>query len=226
MRNFLSIILLATLLFSSDAQFEMGKKIYKTSCVSCHGAKGSSDTDTSLIVEPRVLSKTILTQEQSYQVIKKGAHYWGASTDIMPAFESVYSQKELYSVAYYISKAFNEKIKQKISKLYFQSENIFKDKQDEILKRGEKVYKKNCSLCHGIEANGDGKANNNPAISIYPYALNKTLLDEKQIFLYAKYGGKYWGSDRDAMPSWSKKYDDFTLKSVAKYINDSFIKKR
>jgi len=46
------------------------------------------------------------------------------------------------------------------------------------------------------------------------------------MFLYAKYGGHYWGTDKNDMPSWSRKYDDFTLKSVVKYIDFTFRKNK
>ena len=83
-------------------------------------------------------------------------------------------------------------------------------------------------MCHGITGDGksdfveQSKGNKN---FIYPYNLQKIILNQDQIFLYAKFGGKYWGTDKDDMPSWKSKYDDTTLKSVAKYINE-FIKNR
>ncbi len=44
------------------------------------------------------------------------------------------------------------------------------------------------------------------------------------MFLYTKEGGKFWGTHKDDMPSWKKKYSDFDLKSVVEYI-DKVIKK-
>ena len=222
MRYLLSIILFYALLYSSDTQYVLGEKIYKDTCVSCHGVNGTAKTDMKLIVKPRALSKTILTQEQSYQIIKKGTHYWGSSADMMPAFESVYGEKELRSVAHYISKAFSKDVEKKIDELYAQSEAIPEAKKSKMLKRGKKIYKRNCSWCHGVGAKGDGEATRNPELSIFPYDLTKTLLNEKQMFLYTKYGGQYWGTHKDDMPSWSRKYDDFTIKSVVKYIEDTF----
>ena len=177
------------------------------------------------IVKPRDLSKTILNEEQSYQVIKHGAHYWGASADIMPSFKSVYNEKELASVSYYVSKTFNHDVEKKIQKLYAQSDDIPNDKISKMLKRGKKIYKRNCSWCHGLDAKGDGEATRNPEMSIFPYDLSKTLLSDKQMFLYIRDGGKAWGTDKTDMPGWSRKYDDFTIKSVVKYIRKNFRKK-
>ena len=83
---------------------------------------------------------------------------------------------------------------------------------------GAEIYQKRCVLCHGMDGKGDGAATRNPEKSIYPYDLVKSLLDEKQMFLYVKYGGSFWGTRKNDMPSWSKKYDDYTMKSVVKYI--------
>jgi mono/diheme cytochrome c family protein len=119
----------------------MGKKIYVQTCLFCHGVNGKADTDMKFIVKPRDLSKTILNEEQSYQVIKHGAHYWGASADIMPSFKSVYNEKELASVSYYVSKTFNHDVEKKIQKLYAQSDDIPNDKISKMLKRGKRFIK-------------------------------------------------------------------------------------
>ena len=50
-----------------------------------------------------------------------------------------------------------------------------------MLKRGEKIYKRNCRWCHGLSGHGDGEATKNPVDSIYPYDLTKTLLTKKTL---------------------------------------------
>ncbi len=222
MKYLLLLILFSSFLYSSSNEFELGKKIYSTTCISCHGVDGKANSDMKLIVAPRALDKTLLTQEQSYQIIKEGAHYWGASADMMPSFKYVYGEKELRSVAYYIKKAFNLDVEKKIDRLYSESKEIPQDRESKMLKRGKKIYKRNCSWCHGLEAKGNGEASRNPELSIFPYDLTKTLLTKKQIFLYIKYGGQFWGADKTDMPSWSRKYDDFTIKSVVRYIEENF----
>jgi mono/diheme cytochrome c family protein len=210
-------------LFANE-QFSMGKEIYEDTCISCHGEDGNADVNVKFVVKPRSLKSSILTEEQSYKIIKDGAHYWGANADIMPAFDSVYDEDQLHAVAYYIKKEFNPAIKEKITKLYAQSDAIPKEKITKMMKRGKKIYKRNCSWCHGTDAKGDGDATRNPEKSIYPYDLSKTLLTDEQMFLYAKFGGKFWGTDKDDMPSWKRKYNDFTLKSVVFYIEETFRK--
>ncbi|MEA3371151.1 MAG: c-type cytochrome [Campylobacterota bacterium] len=202
----------------------MGEEIYMKTCVSCHGVDGKAETDMQFVVRPRSLQASILNEEQNYKIIKKGTHYWGAAADIMPSFESVLEDEELHAVAHYISKKFNPNAQSRVKELYAKSDSVPENKLSKMHKRGAKIYKRNCSWCHGLDAKGDGEATRNPEKSIYPYNLAKTLLTNEQMFLYTKYGGKFWGTDKNDMPSWSRKYDDYTLKSVVLYIDETFRK--
>ncbi|MEA1982957.1 MAG: c-type cytochrome [Campylobacterota bacterium] len=209
-------------LFSGEKDFELGEKLYKETCVSCHGVDGNAQTKMHFIVDPRNLKDSILNEEQSYQIIKKGTHYWGSAADIMPSFESVYNEKQLRSIAHYISQSFNPNSQKRVQELYAQSQEVPQEKLHKMLKRGKKIYNRNCSWCHGLTGKGDGEATKNPEMSIFPYSLQKTILTNEQMFLYSKYGGKFWGTHKDDMPSWKKKYDDYTLKSVIKYVDTKF----
>jgi len=216
-RAILAIVLLFGIVNASN-QYQMGAKIYKETCLSCHGADGNGNPHVSFIVNPRKLTQTILTQEQAYEIIKDGAHAMGAAADIMPSFKSVFNEEELHAVAHYIYKKFDPKAQERIDEHYANSDVVPEEKVEKMLKRGKKIYNRNCSWCHGIDGNGNGEATRNPEMSIFPYNLVKSLLDEKQMFLYAKHGGKYWGTRKEDMSAWEKKYDDYTLKSVIKYI--------
>lgn len=218
MRAILAIVLLLGIVNASE-QFKMGEKIYKETCLSCHGADGNGNPHVSFIVNPRKLTQTILTQEQAYKIIKNGAHAMGAAADIMPSFKSVLNEEELHAVAHYIYKKFDPKAQERIDELYAKSDAIAQEQVEQMLKHGKKIYNRNCSWCHAVNGDGNGEATKNPEMSIFPYNLVKSLLDEKQMFLYAKHGGKYWGTRKEDMPAWGNKYDDYTLKSVVKYIN-------
>jgi len=222
----LSFIIFIPLLLLAQTEeenymFKEGKAIYQQTCVACHGNDGKTNQSMQLLVKPRTLVKTILTQEQSFQIIKEGAHFWGARADIMPSFKSIYSDDDIRSVAFYISKAFNPNRDEKVNKLLEESKTKLLS-EEKLLKDGHKIFKRNCSLCHGITGNGESayveqsKENDN---LIYPYNLTRTLLTEEQVFLYAKYGGHFWGADKTDMPSWKKKYNDEKLKAVARYVH-------
>ena len=222
----LSILCLSSLAFGQidKEKFDMGKDLYEQTCISCHGIDGKAKTDLQLIVKPRDLSLTLLNEEQTYNIIKDGARYWGAKADIMPGFKYVFNEEQLSSIAYYISKHFNPDVDKRIKDLCEQCEKEPKDQDKKLLKWGKKIFTRNCQFCHGSQGKGDGIATKNPVDSIYPYDLSKTLLTKKQIFLYVKYGGKHFGTDKNDMPAWQNKYNDFKLHGIAKYI-DEFIRK-
>ena len=200
--------------------FQDGEKLYQQTCVSCHGEDGQTNKEMQLVIKPRRLQETILTQEQSFKIIKEGAYYWGAHSQFMPSFKPLFNDEQIRSIAFYVSKAFNPSRDAKVQKLLQESQTTTLT-EAELLQTGEKIFKKNCSHCHGKK--GDGKSlyverSKANELFIYPYNLTRTLLNEDQIFLYAKYGGRFWGADEAHMPSWKKKYNDEKLRSVAKYV--------
>ena len=217
MKKFLLLSLLPLFLFAKD-----GKTIYAETCASCHGENGKAETGVRLVVKPRSLHKSILTKKQMFQIIKHGAHDFGARSDIMPSFKYVYNDKEIESVANYISNSFNSNIKEKLKNL-LPTQNISVEKQKKMLSIGKNIFQKRCAKCHGIRGDGESeyvemsKANSK---FIYPYNLQKILLTQNQIFLFSKYGSKYWGANKNNMPAWLVKYNDYELKSVAKYIEE------
>ena len=208
-------------LFSSDMyDIQNGEKLYKNTCVSCHGIDGKAKTDMKLIVKPRNLTRTLLTEEQTYNIIKDGARFWGAKADVMPAFKYVFDEAQLKDLSHYIVKKFNPNVENRIEKEYNASEKEPVGKDKKMDKWGKKIFNRNCKFCHGLEGKGNGVATKSPVNSIYPYDLTKTLLTKKQMFLYIKFGGQHFGTDKDDMPSWKKKYNDFKLHSIAKYIDE------
>lgn len=227
-----AVFLISTSLLSQELdnldnkeKMKLGEEIYKETCISCHGKDGKAKTNLNLVVKPRNLSKTLLTEEQSYHITKEGAQFWGAKSDIMPSFKSVYNEEQLRAVAYYIHNHFNPNLEERIEELCKDCEPEPKEQDAKMMKWGKKIFTRNCQFCHGVEGKGDGVATKSPVDSIFPYDLTKTLLTEKQMFLYVKYGGKHFGTDKNDMPSWSRKYNDFKLRSVAKYVNDVIKKK-
>ncbi|WP_297441606.1 c-type cytochrome [Sulfurimonas sp.] len=217
----LLLALLATFAFAAQSQYALGETIYKTTCISCHGIDGNSQNDMKLVVKPRILSKSILTETQAYKIIKYGAHAYGSHADIMPTFKYVYSDIQIKAVAHYVSKTFNSHRDKRVENLLKESAQLEEKDRQEMMKVGKKIFQRKCGKCHGVSGNGESdyveqsKSNQN---FIYPYNLQKILLSEKQIFLYAKFGGKFWGTAKNDMPSWKKRYNDIQLKSVAHYV--------
>ncbi len=210
-----------------EKMLQLGKEIYEQTCISCHGKDGETNPEIQLVIKPKKLQKTLLTKEQSFKVIKYGAYYFGAHADIMPAFQHVYDDEKITAVSLYISEVFNADREEKVKYLLDSSTKLTENEKVNMLGVGKKIFQKRCAKCHGVLGDGESeyvkqsKADKN---FIYPYNLTRTLLSEQQIFLYAKFGGHFWGADKFDMPSWKNKYDDIELKSVAKYIEEEIKK--
>jgi mono/diheme cytochrome c family protein len=229
LKNFILLLLLIGAAHASalnKEMFKVGKELYQQTCISCHGDNGKAQTDMQLVVKPRNLKRTLLDEEQTYQITKYGAHYWGAKADIMPSFKHVFNEEQLRAIAHYIVHEFNPDREQRIKELCNECEPPPKGQDEKMAKWGKKIFKRNCQFCHGVEGKGNETATKNPVDSIYPYDLTKTLLTRKQIFLYVKYGGKKFGTDKEDMPAWNKKYNDFKIRSIARYIDEVIKEKR
>jgi mono/diheme cytochrome c family protein len=115
-----ALILASLFLFSLSANADeiSGEKIYKSSCLFCHGESGMGDGIASKKPEnyfyPKNLNKTILSEEQVFLVAKHGAYYYGALKQDMPAWSVRHSDEELRAVAKYVKDTFKrENIKEK-----------------------------------------------------------------------------------------------------------------
>ncbi|MFK5938432.1 MAG: c-type cytochrome [Sulfurimonas sp.] len=208
-------------------EFAQGKRLYTQTCVSCHGLNGETNPDMQLIVKPRKLSKSILTQAQMAKVITNGAYAYGAHSELMPGFRYVYTKEQINNLALYTSYEFNSHRDKKVKNLLAESDGSSLA-TSKVMKAGKKIFVRNCSLCHGVTGNGESvyveQSKENKEF-LYPYNLTKILLSEEQIYLYAKFGGHYWGTAKEDMPSWKKKYNNAKLKAVAKYIEENIKKK-
>lgn len=107
-----ALILASSLVFalSVNASEISGEKIYKSSCLFCHGESGMGDGIASKKPEnyfyPKNLNKTILSEEQIFLVAKHGAYYYGALKQDMPAWGVRHNDEELRAVAKYVKDTF------------------------------------------------------------------------------------------------------------------------
>jgi mono/diheme cytochrome c family protein len=97
------MVLCLSLSFSLRAQeLDSGKKIYKTSCLACHGKTGAGDSRMAKIlnVEPILLDLT-----QGLVLQKPDSELLSIVSDgltMMPAFKNLYSQEQIQSAVLYI----------------------------------------------------------------------------------------------------------------------------
>lgn len=207
---------------NQDSEFKgrdlvRGERLFNDNCASCH--VGRMDvSSTSFAVNPRNLELSLLSQEQMYNIVKKGTAYYGSKTDYMIGYENIYTDDEIKDIVAYIHKSLNVNYKE-AKKLYEQAAKMPKDKsKEEILEDGRKVYLKRCIHCHGASGKADGVAVKASNGNLFPYDLTKTLLTDEQKFLFTKYGSKHFGASRDDMPAWGGVYSDEAIHSVVEYI--------
>ncbi|MDF1881550.1 c-type cytochrome [Sulfurimonas sp. MAG313] len=100
-----------------NKSFILGQSLYEKTCISCHGAKGEGNPSIHLVVKPKRLNASLLTQAQAIKMIAKGSHYWGAYSDIMPAFDVIYNDEHIEAIVQYMYSSFptEERVK-KITK--------------------------------------------------------------------------------------------------------------
>jgi mono/diheme cytochrome c family protein len=234
MKRLLSALLFSSLVsaqehFSHETMMQVGKKIYEETCISCHGVNGETDPQMKLVVRPRQLNKSILNEEQMFKIVKFGAHEYGSHADIMPTFKYVYDDNQIRSVVHYVSETFNKDRESRIKKLLGEATKLTAEQKQNRLKVGKKIFHRKCGMCHGDTGNGESEyveQSKSDENFIYPYNLQKILLNEDQIFLYAKFGGHFWGTAKNDMPSWKKRYNDVKLKSVAHYVHEKINKRK
>jgi len=222
---FLSIFVLLFSAEHKDSQeYKLGKEFYFQACAACHGKTGTPNQELHLAIRPRNLNKTILLRSQIYRVVKNGAREYGAHSSIMPAFKYMYDDKTLHAISTYVYMKYAKYAQTRIDKHLKEADKLSKTEEKNMLLLGKQIFKKTCSKCHGKMGNADSLYVKGSKIDhdfIYPYNLQKILLSEDQIFLFAKFGSYYWGSDKSDMPEWKNKYSDAELKSVAKFIHES-----
>ena len=195
--------------------YEEGKAIYEQSCKICHGAMDGTVVQKRFLVQPRQLNATILNRSQIAQVIAEGSHYWGAYQGVMPEFKRFYDAEAIEAVAAYVDSQNVRGVSRGshlLKNAYFTA--------DEKNLNGAVLYDTHCARCHGQAGDGKGEATYNPPLTLFPHALRSVILNVDQIFLYAKYGGLFWGMADNAMPHWSEVLHDNEIMAIAKYIKN------
>jgi cytochrome c oxidase cbb3-type subunit 3 len=90
------------------------------------------------------------------------------------------------------------------------------------VKRGEVVYKTNCILCHGLKANGKGRAAKlyNPP----PADLTHSNKNDDYKASIITYGGKAMGRS-EVMPAWGGQLSKQEISDVVAYLKTVLVNK-
>jgi len=166
-----------------------GGIVFKHYCVLCHGERGNGNSRAKKLYKNINLAIGHDTREFE-QIIRHGGEVLGRSP-YMPPWEDELSEEQLLDVVAYLKVIADE------------------------VSRGEVVYKSNCILCHGVKADGKGRA-----AKLYtppPADLSRSDKNDDYKGMIIRFGGKAMGRS-EVMPSWEGQLTDQEINDLVKYL--------
>jgi len=167
-----------------------GGIVFKNYCSVCHGETGIGTRRASRLYGNKILRINQENKAVFEKVIRLGGALVGKSP-FMPPWEEELSDEQITDVVAYL--------------------NIV----PETGVRGEVVFKTNCILCHGIKADGKGRA-----AKLYdPPPADLTHSDKNDDYKESiiRYGGKAMGRS-EVMPIWGEQLSNQEIKDVVFYL--------
>jgi len=167
-----------------------GGIVFKHYCGVCHGSTGNGESRASKLYGKRTLKITQMSHEFYEKIIRFGGKAVGKSA-FMPPWNEELSEEQIQDVVAYLS--------------------VIKSN----VRRGEVIFKTNCILCHGVNADGKGRA----AKLFNPPPADLTHSDKNSEYkeMIIRYGGKAMGRS-DVMPAWSGQLTEQEIKDVVDYL--------
>jgi cbb3-type cytochrome c oxidase subunit III len=167
-----------------------GGIVFKNYCKLCHGEKADGMARAAKLYGVTNLTITPGSNDYYFKVIRSGGESVGKS-EFMPPWEGELSEEQINDVVTYLQ--------------------IVTDKA----RRGEVVFKTNCILCHGINANGKGRA----AKLYTPPPTNLTKSDKSDDYKISiiTLGGKAMGRS-EFMPPWGDQLTEQEIVDAVAYL--------
>jgi cytochrome c oxidase cbb3-type subunit 3 len=166
-----------------------GGIVFRAYCVLCHGERADGKARAS-----KLYGMVDLNVNNGRDYIEKIIRYGGKAvgrSEVMPTWQEELSEEQIKDVVEYVS--------------------IVKDQ----ISRGEVVYKTNCILCHGVKADGKGRA----SVLYDPPPANLTLSDKNDEYkkMIITLGGKAMGRS-EVMPVWGEQISEQQIEDVVAYL--------
>jgi len=167
-----------------------GGIVFKHYCTLCHGQRGDGDSRSAKLYGEIPLNINPGKLEYYISIIRLGGGKLGKS-EFMPPWQNELSDEQINDVAAYLNVVSNPE------------------------HRGEVVYKTNCILCHGVNADGKGRA----AKLYNPPPANLTTSDKNDDYkrMIITNGGKAMGRS-EVMPIWSEQISAQEIEDVIAYL--------
>jgi len=174
-----------------------GGLVFKNYCALCHGERGDGLARTSILHGSVNLRIKPGKPEKYEKIIREGGAVVGMSP-FMPPWEKELSEEQIGDVVIYL-KVINDSIS-----------------------RGQVVYKTNCILCHGINADGKGRA----AKLFEPAPADLTVSNKNDDYkeMIIRLGGEAMGRSA-VMPVWGEQLSDQEIKDVVAYLGTILVSK-
>ncbi len=167
-----------------------GGIVFKNYCKLCHGERADGIARAAKLYGVSNLTIKAADNNYYFKIIRGGGVSVGKS-EFMPPWEGELSEEQIRDVAAYLQIATDNK------------------------RRGEVVFKTNCILCHGLMADGKGRA-----ARIYdppPANLTKSAKNDDYKRMIITGGGAAMGRS-EFMPAWSDQLSEQEIEDVVAYL--------
>lgn len=173
-----------------------GGIVFKSYCALCHGEKGDGKSRTIKLYPEYDLTIKITEQALLEDIIRQGGEKVGRSP-FMPPWQDELSEEQIMDVISYIATL------------------------SSVVQRGEVVFKTNCVLCHGIKADGKGRA----SVLYDPPPANLTKSDKNDDYkrMIITMGGAAMGRS-PMMPVWGEQLSAQEIEDVVAYLRTVLVK--
>jgi cytochrome c oxidase cbb3-type subunit 3 len=167
-----------------------GGIVFKAYCGLCHGEHGDGKARAAKLNGQLNLAIRHQAPEYYQTIIRRGGPAVGGSA-FMPPWQYELSEEQIGDVIAYIVMI-----------------------RDPVL-RGEVVYKTNCILCHGVRADGKGRAA--PLFHPPPADLTHSEKDDQYKSTMIRVGSTAMGRS-SGMPPWQERLSDAEIEDVVEYL--------
>lgn len=167
-----------------------GGIVYRAYCILCHGERADGQARAS-----KLYGTINLNPFNGRDYIEKIIRYGGKAvgrSEIMPTWQEELSEEQINDVVEYVVI-----VKSQVS-------------------RGEVVYKTNCILCHGVKADGRGRAS--VLFDPPPADLTKSDKNDEYKKMIITLGGKAMARS-EVMPIWGEQLSEQQIDDVVAYLS-------
>lgn len=167
-----------------------GGIVYRAYCILCHGERADGQARAS-----KLYGTINLNPFNGRDYIEKIIRYGGKAvgrSEIMPTWQEELSEEQINDVVEYVAIVKNQ------------------------VSRGEVVYKTNCILCHGVKADGRGRAS--VLFDPPPADLTKSDKNDEYKKMIITLGGKAMARS-EVMPIWGEQLSEQQIDDVVTYLS-------